>query len=110
MIALLQLLDPRDPSCQAIILVHNKDLCHAIRDLITVVSKYMQISWSVCVGGYPVRQDVEKLRNVGHQIILGTPGKYLKLLESNFFLNVLSIFLVILFYLFYFDTILCFNY
>ncbi|CAG8703171.1 18566_t:CDS:2, partial [Acaulospora morrowiae] len=74
-IAILQLIDARDQSCQAIILVHNKDLCYAIQDLINVVSKHLQISWSVCVGGYSVRQDVEKLRNVGQQIILGTPGK-----------------------------------
>ncbi|CAG8487246.1 3981_t:CDS:2, partial [Scutellospora calospora] len=73
LIGLLQHVDPRDTSCQGIVLVHSKDLCFAIQDLIEEITKHRQISWSVCVGGYPVRQDVEKLRSVRQQIIIGTP-------------------------------------
>ncbi|CAG8454402.1 8390_t:CDS:2 [Cetraspora pellucida] len=63
LIGLLQHVDPRIKSCQGIVLVHSKDLCFAIQDLIEVMAKHRQISWSVCVGGYPVRQDVEKLKS-----------------------------------------------
>jgi superfamily II DNA/RNA helicase len=72
--ALLQQIETRDKSCQAIIIAHSKDLCYAIQDLINVIGQYMQFSCLICIGGIPMRQDVEKLKNEGHQIIVGTPG------------------------------------
>ncbi|CAG8786543.1 36978_t:CDS:2 [Gigaspora margarita] len=82
LIGLLQHVDPREPSCQGIVLVHSKDLCFAIQDLIEGMAKHRQISWSVCVGGYPVRQDIEKLKS-GQQIIIGTPGRLIDLMTER---------------------------
>ncbi|CAG8543255.1 15379_t:CDS:2, partial [Racocetra fulgida] len=83
LIGLLQHVDPRIKSCQGIVLVHSKDLCFAIQDLIEVMAKHRQISWTVCVGGYPVRQDVEKLKSGGQQIIIGTPGRLIDLMTER---------------------------
>ncbi|GBB87899.1 hypothetical protein RclHR1_01440014 [Rhizophagus clarus] len=83
--ALLQQIETRDKSCQAIIIVHSKDLCYAIQDLINVVGQYMQFSCLVCTGGVPMREDVEKLRNEGQQIIVGTPGRLIGLMLDRKF-------------------------
>ncbi|CAG8523086.1 12253_t:CDS:10 [Funneliformis caledonium] len=83
--ALLQQIETSDKSCQAIIIVHSKDLCLAIQDLIDVVGQHMRFSCLVCIGGIPVRQDVENLRNEGHQIIVGTPGRLIGLMTDRKF-------------------------
>ncbi len=72
--ALFQQIETCDKSCQAIIIVHSKDLCYAIQDLINVIGQYMRFSCLVCIGGIPMKQDVEKLKNEERQIIIGTPG------------------------------------
>ncbi|CAI2168858.1 2535_t:CDS:10 [Funneliformis geosporum] len=83
--ALLQQIETSDKSCQAIIIVHSKDLCYAIQDLIDVIGQFMRFSCLVCIGGIPVRQDIEKLRNEGHQIIVGTPGRLIGLMSDRRF-------------------------
>jgi superfamily II DNA/RNA helicase len=87
--ALLQQIETRDKSCQAIIIAHSKDLCYAIQDLINVIGQYMQFSCLICIGGIPMRQDVEKLRNEGQQIIVGTPGWFNNYKQINSILIIL---------------------
>ncbi|CAJ0824515.1 15112_t:CDS:10 [Entrophospora sp. SA101] len=83
--AIFQQIDPRYTSCQAIILVHLKDLCYVIEDYIHRIAKDMQISSFICIGGYPLRRDIERLKNDGQQIIVATPGRLIDLMAERRF-------------------------
>jgi len=82
-ISLLQRLNENDDSMQAIILSHTRELALQIHTVITNISKFLNIKINLSVGGTQIRDNIEEL-NQNPQIIIGTPGRILDMLNKNY--------------------------
>ena len=82
-IGALQIVDENIPKCQAIILSPTRDLALQIFSVISSLSLYMEkLKLVLCVGGTNIMESKQKLQT-GAQIVIGTPGRIIKMIQTH---------------------------
>ena len=81
-IGLLQRLDEKRRTLQVLVLSPTRELVDQSLRVISALSEYMGVATHACVGGRPVAEDCKALRG-GAQVVVGTPGRLLDLLERG---------------------------
>lgn len=80
---ILEKIDPKQKHVQAIILCPTRELCMQITKDITNFSKFMpKINAAAIYGGSSMRDQIQKLKN-GAQIVVGTPGRVVDLINRS---------------------------
>ena len=90
----LQRLDEDNKNCQVIIIVNTRELADQINNVITKLSSYMNIKTALCVGGSNVMENKRSLEDA--QIVVGTPGRIIDLIDHRKYLNTNNVELLIL--------------
>merc|ERR1712142_230507 len=73
-ISILQRIDTKLSSTQALILAPTRELAQQIQKVVLALGDYMDVQYHACIGGTVIRDDVRKLQS-GVHIIVGTPGR-----------------------------------
>ncbi|WDO12058.1 DEAD/DEAH box helicase [Flavobacterium sp. WW92] len=80
---LLQLIDIKTPSIQAIILVPTRELGHQIFDNLTAFAQFLpEVSIASVCGGIPIKPQIERLSQGAH-IVVATPGRLIDLIKRQ---------------------------
>jgi translation initiation factor 4A len=81
-IGTLQRIDENEQSTQALILAHTRELALQILNVVQSISKYMDLTTSLCVGGTLIRDNIDELLKNPH-IVIGTPGRVLDMINKK---------------------------
>jgi len=73
-ISILQRIDTRSSSTQALILAPTRELAQQIQKVVLALGDYMNVSCHSCIGGTLLREDMRRIQ-AGVSIIVGTPGR-----------------------------------
>ncbi|MBF7092498.1 DEAD/DEAH box helicase [Flavobacterium sp. ALJ2] len=80
---LLQLINPENPTVQAVILVPTRELGHQIFKNLEDFSKYLpEVSIAATCGGIPIKPQIERLTQPTH-IVVATPGRLIDLMQRK---------------------------
>ncbi|MNX76691.1 ATP-dependent RNA helicase DeaD [compost metagenome] len=80
---LLQLIDIKTTSIQAIILVPTRELGHQIFDNLTAFAQFLpEVSIASVCGGIPIKPQIERLSQGAH-IVVATPGRLIDLIKRQ---------------------------
>jgi len=80
----LQQLDPSAGKIQVVVLAHTRELAYQIDDDYKRFTKYMpEVSCKVVFGGTPIRTDRKYFNENNPQIVVGTPGRLLGLVDER---------------------------
>lgn len=80
---LLQLIDAKIPTIQAIILVPTRELGHQIFSNLEAFAKYLpEVSIAETCGGIPIKPQIERLTLPTH-IVVATPGRLIDLVQRK---------------------------
>jgi len=82
-ISMLNNLKLEENTMQAIILSHTRELALQIQNVIKHISKFMDIKVNLSVGGTQIRDNIDDLNKIP-QVIIGTPGRVLDMLNKNY--------------------------
>ncbi|TPP63201.1 Eukaryotic initiation factor 4A-II [Fasciola gigantica] len=82
-IAVLQPITTSDPHCQTLVLALTRELAKQIQTVAMALSDYTDITCHACIGGVQISADIEKLES-GQQIVVGTPGRMLDLINYGY--------------------------
>ena len=82
-IGVLQLVDPKSPQCQAIIMAPTRELAQQINKVIFCFSEFLKINCRCCIGGTDARADKLALKEGGIQIVVGTPGRIKDMIDKK---------------------------
>ena len=85
-IGILQKLDIQKKATQVIILAHTRELAIQINVVVKHLSRYMDITTNLSVGGISVRDNINELNKNPH-IVIGTPGRILDMLNKKALYN-----------------------
>jgi translation initiation factor 4A len=88
-IGCLQKVDYSNVDPQALILAPTRELACQIQKVVLALGDYLKVRCHACIGGTLIKDDIERLRE-GQQVIVGTPGRVLQMMESRY-LNVTNI-------------------
>lgn len=88
-ISILQQIEELDLNVQALILSPTRELAQQIGTVISGIGKYTSIKSQTFIGGTSLKADIKFLIE-GVQIVVGTPGRILDLIEKKF-LNLKSL-------------------
>lgn len=83
-ISALQRIDEKEKSTQALILAPTRELALQIKNVITSIGLYLNVTVHASIGGTSVQDDIEAFRS-GVQIVVGTPGRVFDMIERRFF-------------------------
>lgn len=81
-IGTLQRIEESEQSTQALILAHTRELALQILNVVKSISKYMELTTSLCVGGTLIRDNIDELLKNPH-IVIGTPGRVLDMINKK---------------------------
>jgi ATP-dependent RNA helicase UAP56/SUB2 len=71
-------------SVVALILCHTRELAFQISKEFERFSRYLPgVKVAVFFGGMPIRKDIETLKTMNPQVVVGTPGRILDLINQN---------------------------
>ena len=80
---LLQLIDSKTSTIQAVILVPTRELGHQIFSNLEAFAKYLpEVSIAETCGGIPIKPQIERLTSPTH-IVVATPGRLIDLIQRN---------------------------
>ena len=80
---LLQLIDPKIPTIQAVILLPTRELGHQIFSNLEAFAKYLpEVSIAETCGGIPIKPQIERLTSPTH-IVVATPGRLIDLIQRK---------------------------
>ena len=82
-IGVLQMLDPKSPECQAVILAPTRELAQQINKVIFCFSEFIKINTRCCIGGTDPKEDRNALREGGVHVVVGTPGRIKDLISRK---------------------------
>jgi superfamily II DNA/RNA helicase len=82
-LSILQMLRPEKSQCQAMILTHTRELSVQILDEFERFSDELSVTTDCFLGGESLNSQVNKLRINTPNIIVGSPGRLFRLIESN---------------------------
>merc|ERR1712088_920723 len=83
-ISILQQVDTKLNSCQALVLAPTRELAQQIQKVVMALGDYMGAQCHACIGGTSVREDMHKLNN-GIHIVVGTPRRVLNVNDIKMF-------------------------
>merc|ERR1711935_1228897 len=81
-ISILQQVDTKLNSCQALVLAPTRELAQQIQKVVMALGDYMGAQCHACIGGTSVREDMQKLNN-GIHIVVGTPGRVFDMISRR---------------------------
>jgi len=81
-ISILQQIDTKLNSCQALVLAPTRELAQQIQKVVMALGDYMGAQCHACIGGTSVREDMSKL-NSGVHIVVGTPGRVFDMISRR---------------------------
>jgi len=73
-VPMIERIDPREDSVQAIILVPTRELAQQVASDLKTFGKYLSVKVLAVYGGVPIYSQMEALQNTIH-IVVGTPGR-----------------------------------
>jgi len=80
---LIQLIDTKVSSVQALILVPTRELGHQIFTNLEAFAKYLpEVSIAATCGGIPIKPQIERLTSATH-IVVATPGRLIDLIQRK---------------------------
>ena len=80
---LLQMIDTKVSSVQALILVPTRELGHQIFTNLEAFAKYLpEVSIAATCGGIPIKPQIERLTSATH-IVVATPGRLIDLIQRK---------------------------
>lgn len=80
-ISTLQRVDESLKECQAIILSPTRELAIQTHKVISLLSRYMDISCMLCIGKTSIQENIRQAKT--SHIVVGTPGRIIDLIQSN---------------------------
>lgn len=83
-ISALQRIDENEKSTQALILAPTRELALQIKNVITSIGLYMNVTVHASIGGTSMSDDIEAFKS-GVQIVVGTPGRVFDMIERRYF-------------------------
>ena len=81
-IGMLQIVDTKVRSCQALVVSPTRELAVQIHSVIMNLGNYMNVQTHACIGGKQVGEDTRKLGQ-GQHIVSGTPGRVLDVIKRR---------------------------
>lgn len=81
-IPILERIDARRPSVQALVLTPTRELSEQVAEEARRLSNYQPVTVATIVGGKQIRQQVTALQK-GAQIVVGTPGRVIDLMTRR---------------------------
>jgi len=83
-IASLELVDPLNPRTQVVVLSPTRELTEQTYEVCRGLSRHMKkVNVVLCMGGTPVRRDVEVFSRDPCHVVIATPGRFLQLLQKD---------------------------
>lgn len=82
-IGVLNNIDKNNESLQSIIMCPTHELVYQCYDVISNLNNYYKANIYTLVGKTPIQNDINMLRNNKPQIIVGSPGRILDMIERN---------------------------
>ena len=79
----LQNIDEDLNKCQGIIIAPVRELAYQIADVITHLGQHTKVKSIVCVGGDNINESRKQLEH-GNNIVVGTPGRILDMIERGY--------------------------
>lgn len=79
---ILELIDLDDPRTQALVLTPTRELSQQVADEAERLAYKAEVTTACCVGGRPIRQQIKRLEQ-GAQIVIGTPGRVIDLMNRQ---------------------------
>jgi ATP-dependent RNA helicase len=64
------------------VLSPTREVANQIQSVVLALGKYMNVQCHACVGGTPVREDIQQLE-YGPQVVSGTPGRVFSLIQRK---------------------------
>ncbi|ONH69551.1 ATP-dependent RNA helicase eIF4A, partial [Cyberlindnera fabianii] len=83
-ISALQRIDESLKATQALILAPTRELALQIQKVVLAIGSHMDITVHASIGGTSMQEDIDALRK-GAQVVVGTPGRVLDMIERRFF-------------------------
>ncbi|EDK43231.1 eukaryotic initiation factor 4A [Lodderomyces elongisporus NRRL YB-4239] len=83
-ISALQRIDENEKSTQALILAPTRELALQIKNVITSIGLYLNVTVHASIGGTSMSDDIEAFKS-GVQIVVGTPGRVFDMIERRYF-------------------------
>jgi len=93
-VPMVELLDPEIKRVQGLVLVPTRELAVQVAENIRLFAKYARTKVLPVYGGAPIERQIRELQN-GTQIVVGTPGRIIDLIERRV-LNLASVKFVVL--------------
>lgn len=81
-VGILQRVDPALRAVQALVLAPTRELVGQIAGVMSHLGDFLDVDIHACVGGTSVRDNIQALKR-GVQIVVGTPGRVLDLVENR---------------------------
>ena len=81
-ISALQMVDTSIRYPQALMLSPTRELATQTERVVVALGDYMQVTVHACIGGTPVRGDIQRLQE-GMQIVVGTPGRVFDMIDRR---------------------------
>ena len=81
-IGMLNNLDDRSNITQGLILAHTRELAVQIYNVLKGLSKFMDVTFNLCVGGTLIKENIDELLRNPH-IVIGTPGRVLDMINKK---------------------------
>lgn len=78
----LQVIDEKLPEVQAIIVSHTHELAEQTQNVINGIGSYLGLKTTLCIGGQSLRHSIKEIKN-GAQVVSGTPGRLIHMIESG---------------------------
>lgn len=83
-ISALQRINENEKATQALILAPTRELALQIKNVIIAIGLYLKVTVHASIGGTSMSDDIEAFRS-GVQIVVGTPGRVLDMIERRYF-------------------------
>jgi ATP-dependent RNA helicase DeaD len=93
-VPMIERLDPRNKNVQGLVLTPTRELAIQVAKHISRLGRYAKLTVTPIYGGEPVQRQIRALES-GAQIVVGTPGRLIDLLERRV-LNLASVRFVVL--------------
>merc|ERR1712025_8821 len=81
-ISILQQIDTKNASCQALVLAPTRELAQQIQKVVLALGDYMNVQCHSCIGGTNLGEDIRKL-DYGQHVVPGTPGRVFDMIRRR---------------------------
>ena len=82
-ISTLQIVDSTISETQALVLAPTRELAVQITEVINKLSVQLNTVVKLLIGGIPVRQDIQEMKETTPHIVVGTPGRVFDIMRNG---------------------------